>query len=205
MGHARVAGLLLAMTAIGLWGYLAGSHAAARDDVALVAKAGIDAGVDAPADASVDAEPLSVFGGTPGPDGVMVEAAAGVWFIVPVGFMFSRNDDRSIDLDVPHVKITIAVSTGDRLRALEQPRDAILDFARHNDLRITSLVPDGTQRLVARMTGTDPKTPQDGTLMMHSQPSMRVTVIVTSEANRIGDPEVAKLVEESFHGRLIVP
>lgn len=200
--------LLLAGAAVALSTQVAVSQlwergpAADADEPVVVALA-TDAGVPdaAPPDAPSG---LTMFPGTSMPPGVLMPVHDDVMFVAPSGFA-AMQEATQLQLFVPGVQIAVSVSAGERLRAQQAPRQAIEAFAAHNGLAVASIRDHGANRLLAAMTGVgDDGSPQEAMLMMHVEPARRVTVIVRSQGDRVGDPAVMALVDEAFHSRLLM-
>jgi hypothetical protein len=155
-----------------------------------------------------DSAPFAPLPGHRVPEGTFIEVAHQVWFIAPPGFVVARPTKDAMELATPGVSIVVQVTDPARLLALKGPTEAIELWAGRNGYGLVSLREwgQGRQHAVATRTNDDGVHEEVVVLQhMHVPTLSRVTVMVIAKGDRVGDPAVATLIDESFNGRLMLP
>lgn len=142
------------------------------------------------------------------PEGLFIEVAHKVWFIAPTGFVVARPTKDSIEFATPGVSVVVQVTDPAKLLKLKAPEQALQLWATRNSYSLVSVRDWGQGRKHAVASRTNEEGEYEEVVIlqhMHLPTLSRVTVMVVSKGDRVGDPAVATLADESFNSRLILP
>jgi len=155
-----------------------------------------------------DSAPFVPLPGQRIPDGTFIEVAHKVWFVAPSGFVTFRPTKDAVELATPGVSVVIQVTDPAKLLTLKEPVEAIELWAKRNGYALVSIRDwgQGRKHAIASRINEDGENEEVVILQHMNVPTLsRVTVMVVSKGDRVGDPAVAALIDESFNSRLMLP
>jgi hypothetical protein len=134
--------------------------------------------------------------------GLVLTIANGVRFLAPASFMHTRIDDHSVLFEQTGIRMVVGVASGSRLHQLDEPKQAVVNYAKQEHVELAEMTTPETHHTLARLDSTAGDL---HVLYIVDMPTYRAVVYLVVDARHRWNRETETLIRELERERLLLP